>query len=266
MFTLNHYIWLVICVIFIVASSILIKKFNPSFNLIFNIACMGCILSEFIKVFSVIEFDYIGEDLVPFIRNQHLPLHLCSIQIIFIFLVRFMSPNSKIRSTLLGFMYPTMIIGASLALLMPSIFSNSVPVSKAFISPHAYQFFLYHSMLVILGIYIMGSKEFNIKPKHYLSTISILSAFGFVSLYLNSIFAYMTYDYDTNTFDLLYTPDFFFTAKSPLAFLHFTEKWHWYLYMVVIVLIACSVIALFYLPIFIKAIKEKKKNKQLSLN
>ena len=259
MFTTNHFIWLAISVILIVVSTILIKKFKPSFKLIFTIACIACALSETIKMFSVIEFDYIGQELVPYIRNQHLPLHLCSIQIAFIVAVRFMNPNSKVRTALLGFMYPTFIIGASLALLMPSIFSNSVPVEEAFIRPLAYQFFLYHSLLIILGIYIMTSKEFNIHPKHYLTTIMILGLLALSSLYLNSIFGHMTYDLATDTFDLLYNPNFFFTAKSPLPGLIFTKPWHWYLYLLVIIFIAFFTIALFYLPIFIRYFKSKKQ-------
>lgn len=262
MFTLNHYIWLAICIISIVVFTILIKKLKPSFNLIFTIAVILCVLSEATKMFSVIKFDYIGEDLVPYIQNQHLPLHLCSIQIIFIVVVRFMNPNNKIRSGLLGFMFPTFIIGASLALLIPTIFESSVPVEKAFIHPLAYQYFLYHAMLITLGIYIITEKEFNIQPKHYLTTMMILGLFGLMSLYLNSIFAHMTYDVEKEVFDLLYSPNFFFTAISPIPGIRITEPWHWYLYILIIVIIAFSSIAIFYIPIFIRYFKNKKSKTQ----
>ena len=46
------------------------------------------------------------------------------IQIFFIFYVRF-SESERRRETALAFMYPTCIIGASLALLLPSIFTSS---------------------------------------------------------------------------------------------------------------------------------------------
>lgn len=260
MYTTNHFIWLAICIISIVLFTFLIKKFKPSFNLIFTIAVILCALSETTKMFSVIKFDYIGQDLVPYIQNQHLPLHLCSIQIVFIVIVRFMNPNNKIRSALLGFMYPTFIIGASLALLIPTIFESSVPIEKAFFHPLAYQYFLYHAMLVTLGIYIMTSNKFNIQPKHYLTTMMILGLLGLMSLYLNSVFAHMTYDIEKEVFDLLYSPNFFFTAISPIPGIHITERWHWYLYIIAIVFIAFASISLFYIPIFIKYSKNKKTN------
>ena len=43
----------------------------------------------------------------------------------------------------------TALIGAALALAMPSIFSSTIEVSQAFTHPLAYQFFLYHSTVVV---------------------------------------------------------------------------------------------------------------------
>ena len=77
------------------------------------------------------------------------------------------------RENILAFMYPTCIIGAFMALMMPSIFTTSIPVEKAFISPISYQFFIYHSMLIALGIIIVKSKEidWNIKHLRYSDTL-----------------------------------------------------------------------------------------------
>src|SRR5699024_2509932 len=98
------------------------------------------------------------------------------------------------RTTVLAFMYPTALIGAALALAMPSIFSTSIEVSQAFTHPLAYQFFLYHSMLVVLGAYIPLCGEVELRPTHYFSTLGILGAMAMASLYLNSMFAAATYE------------------------------------------------------------------------
>ena len=44
-------------------------------------------------------------------------------------------------------------------------------------------------MLVVLGLYIPLSREVELRPRHYLSTMAIVVAAGFVSFYLNSAFA-----------------------------------------------------------------------------
>ena len=262
MFTQNHFIFLGITLAFMGLAFGLIYGLKPKFKTIFIVACVLCVVSELTKTLSVMEFDWVplvkgGKiieeqyELVPFIRTQHLPLHLCSIQILFIFLVTFMKPDNKKRDLFLGYMYPTFIIGASLALLMPGTLS--------FTNPQSWQYFLYHGMLVVLGIYIITSKEVNIRPKHYLTTLALLFSLAFASLYLNSIFAHYTYDQASNTFDLQYIPTFFYTMRSPVAFLFtFKEEWHWYLYLVVIVLLAFILIGLLYLPVFIKWFKQRK--------
>ena len=47
-------------------------------------------------------------------------------------------------------MYPSCLAGAMLALLMPSIVPGSVAVEDMFRAPLAYQYFLYHSALIVL--------------------------------------------------------------------------------------------------------------------
>ncbi len=82
MFTLEHYIFLTLTIILTIVAIFLIFKFKPSFNLIFTIACILCIISETAKTFSSIEFDwvnhynketgdFIAKELVPFIKMEH---------------------------------------------------------------------------------------------------------------------------------------------------------------------------------------------------
>ena len=245
----KHIIFLLITLILMGIAFGLIYGLKPSFKTVFTVACVLCVISEVTKTLSCMEFDWIetynasGEvttkELVPFISMAHVPLHLCSIQILFIFLVRFLKPSNA-RTVLVAFMFPTFIIGAALALALPSDLS--------FANPQSYQYFFYHGMLIVLGVYIMTQKEIIIQPKHYFTTLAILGALAFASIYTNSMLAHYDYDIVTGDFDLQYITKFFFIMQSPLPSVFvFTEKWHWYLYIVVIVLIAFIFIALFFL-------------------
>lgn len=263
MFTLNHFIWLFICFLVGGTAVVCLKKYKPSLRTVLTIACIGCIVSEVIKTFSVLKMvpSTDGSSMHLVLEMQHLPLHLCSIQIIFIFTARF-AHNKKMVETLLAFMYPTCTLGALFALALPSIFSSSVDVSQAFTHPLAYQFFLFHTMLVVLGSYIAWSGEVDIRPRHYLSTLGILSGLAFLSLYLNSIFADMTY-VNGELVSVDYSPNFFFTQDTPIG-IELYEKWQWYLYICIIVALAVVLIGLFYLPFFIKTKKIKDPKNKIS--
>ena len=247
---MEHPIFLILTFILMGGAFGLIYGLKPSFKTVFTVACICCVISEVVKTFSCMKFTEIDGQIIPYISMAHVPLHLCSIQILFIFLVRFMKNDSRAKSVLVAFMFPTFIIGAALALAIPGDIS--------FTNPQSYQFFLYHGMLIVLGIYIMTQKEIKILPKHYFSTLAILSGLAFMSIYTNSILGH--YSFENGKVVLKDITNFFFVIKSPLpSVIPFTEKWHWYLYIICIVLIAFISIALLYLPIFIKALKEKRK-------
>lgn len=259
MFSTYHFIWCFICLCLIIGCLILLHKYKPELNKVLNIACICCIASELIKTLSVIKIvpSSDGTAFFPYIEMQHMPLHLCSLQILVIFYVRF-TKNTKMRQIFLGFMYPTCTLGAFFAMLLPSIFSsNSVVPSEAFIRPLAYQYFLYHSMLIILGLYIATCKEAELKWKNYFSTVAILFVIAFISLYLNSALATPTY-INEQLVSVDYIPNFFFTYLAPID-IDFTKIGHWYIYISVIVALAILLIGAFYLPFYIKERRIKKK-------
>ena len=247
MFSIYHIIWLAICVAVMIAAIIYLKKQRPQLKDVLTVACIVSIASELIKVFSTIQMvpSSDGTMMYPYLEVQHLPLHLCSLQILVIFYVRF-SSNDKLRDKLLAFMYPTCTIGAVLALMMTSIFNATIEVTQAFTHPLAYQYFLFHTMLLLLGIHIPMSGEVKLDWKHYRSTMAILAVLGFLSIYINSLLAKATYVSGVLQ-SVDYTPNFFFTYKFPIGIV-FTEIWHWYIYIAVIAVAAVAVIGLMYLP------------------
>lgn len=248
-----HFVYLGGTLLIMGIALFLIFKFKPSFKLVFTIASILSIISEVVKTFSSIEFYALGgvegAELIPYISMGHFPLHLCAIQVFLIIIVWLLKPECKIRTTLLGFMFPTMILGATLALILPG--------EMTIANPRTYQYFLFHGMLVVLGIYIMTNKEINLKPIHSLTSLGLLGIFGLVSIYANSLFASFSYQNGEKTLEDM--TNLFFTMRSPVGFLpKFTEPYHWWIYISCVLLIAVIAIGLFYLPVFIRALKKQK--------
>ena len=247
MFSIQHIIWLAICIVGIVLVSRWLLAKHVPLEKFLNVACVLAALSEIIKIFANIQMvpSADGSAMHMFMEWRHLPFHLCSIQIFLIFYVRF-AESKRNREAILAFMYPTCIVGAIAALALPSIFTNGITPQQAFTHPIGYQFFIYHSMLVILGIYIACSGEVDLQFKHLWSTLAIFYAVGLASLYVNSAFAYPTYS-GTTLLSVENTPNFFFTFRTPIN-LALTEIWQWYVYIAILAVVAFLVITAFFLP------------------
>lgn len=257
MFSIQHFIWIGISCILIIGSCICIIKYQPRFNSFFNIICVLAIVSEVVKVLSMMEIvQLVDGSYAPYLELNHLPFHLCSIQIIFIFLVRF-TKNQKLRNICLGFMYPTCIVGAIFAIALPSIYSGNITPNDSFIHPIIYQTFLYHSMLIITGFYIIKSKEIKLESKYYITTMAILFGLSFMSFYLNSLFASVVYTNEV-IYSVGHVTNFFFTYIPVLSSIVLDCKWKWLLYILVLFVLAIVLIAIMYIPIFIR--NKKRKN------
>ena len=143
--------------------------------------------------------------------------------------------NRKMRENLLSFMYPSCLLGALSALAMPSIFSTSITVDQAFTHPMAYQFFIFHSMLIALGIMIAMSGEIRWQWKHWFQCLIIITLAGFISLYVNSIFASPTY-LNGQLQHVDFWPNFFFTYNNPLG-IKVTTITQWYIYLLILAVV-----------------------------
>ena len=248
MFSPQHLIWLAICVVAIIFVLRALFARKLPLEQVLSVSCVLAVVSELVKLLTYIQMvpTADGSAMHMFIEWRHLPFHLCSIQIFLIFYARF-AESAKRRETILAFMYPTCVFGAFLALALPSIFTNGIEPAQAFTHPVAYQFFVYHSMLVVLGVYIARCGEVKINfSRHLRSSLAIMLAFGMMSVYANSALAYVTYT-GTQLLSVENTPNFFFTYRTPIGLL-LTEKWQWYVYIAIISALAVLVFTLFYLP------------------
>ncbi len=261
MFSIQHIIWMAICIILVVYISLRLRKTKPELRKVLSVMCIVCCISEFIKVFSSIHIvpSLDGTMYYPYMELSQLPLNLCSMQIILIFYVRF-AKDSKIRDAILAFMYPTCLGGAFFAILIPSVLTVSIAPELAFLRPIGYQYFLFHTGLAVLGIYIPMCHEVKLEGKHYFMSMGILLGIAFISLYINSIFAAPVYE-NGELIAVEYTTNFILTYQTPIG-LNLTEIWQWYLYLVIIVSIAFVGMGCLYMPYLRRDYFHKEKIKR----
>ena len=256
-FSVQHIIWVAISAMITAAGLFVMKKRKPSLKDVLSAGCAVCVLSEVVKILSCIEMvpSSDGMTIYPYLQLQHLPLHLCSIQLFAIFYCRFAkgsAAESRVKQFLLAFMYPTCVLGSVFAIALPSIFSTTITINQAFTHPVAYQTFLFHSFLLVLGLYIPMSGEVRFSKTTYRNTMAGLVALTFLEIYLNSIFASPTY-VNGKLVSVDYTTNFFFLYRTPVG-MALETKTAWLFYLLILTALAFLLVGLMYLPLRKKAI------------
>ena len=257
MFSAEHLIWIGISVALIVGgySACLVKK--PSIDNMLKV-CLGVgIVSEVVKVLCVMNILPMVEPVIqpgesgaqlaytatgafsPYLEMAHLPLELCSLMIAFIAIALFLK-NEIWRTRLLSLMYITGVIGGTLGILLAYVTADYTTVSEYFASPRVWQHFLYHAMVVTLGLYLGFSGQHKVSLRHWKYTMGALAVMDFQTLYLNSIFSQPVYD-SGKPVGLVYRANFFSSYVNPLG-LVLSQKWQWLLYLVIRLAIAAVVV------------------------
>jgi uncharacterized membrane protein YwaF len=258
----NHFVFLGICIIIIVTSLILLKKYKVSFNTVLNIMLGVAIISELIKIseYIVPYTDEVGKVIGVYFNKQGLPFHLCSIQIIFLFLVK-ISKEGSFKNKLLAFQYPTAFLGALLALLLATI-------TIEFDRPLAWQYFLYHACLLVYGLYIPISKVVKIDAKMFINTCVCLIGLFIVSIYINGLIAVPSQDVINSAGDVIGQTEgmhvwFFYSTKPPIENLPILNLDNgWFVYIISILAIGIISVTLVHIPFLIKDYKEYKQSKK----
>ncbi|MBO4693362.1 MAG: YwaF family protein [Clostridia bacterium] len=270
MFSFEHILWIIISFVFVALIIFFYGRKKPSFEKVLNCAIIGCIASEILKLISYIKLvpSAGGEMATPYLPLSQLPLHMCSLQIVLIIYVRY-AKNKDRRDYVLAFMYPTTIVGAISAMILPRIFRTDVTPDKAFLTPVTYQFFFYHVLLIALGVIIVRSGEINWQKRHLKAALIIFFVMSFASFYLNSVFAVPTY-VDGKLVSVDFSTNFFYSYQNPLG-ITFTAIWQWYLYVMGMYILAVSIIVLFIYPLIFAQAKRVtvlpgKKVKQCKTN
>lgn len=257
MFGLNHFALIACSLLLIVLCTLYIKKKKVPFEKVLTAACAICVLSELTKMLTMLETvpSADGSKMYLYLDVKNLPLHLCSIQIVVIFIIR-LTKDDKLREILLAFMYPVGILSGLLALALPT-FISGMTAFEVFTSPRVYQYFIYHSMLIALGINIALSGSVRFRVKHIFSSFGILGMLGFFSLYFNSMFADPVYQ-NGELISVEYMPNYFFTQAIPIN-IPLSDKGHWFLWWGFSLSLSLVLFALCFLPLIHR---DKKSYKQ----
>ena len=239
MFTYTHFIWIAISVLIILTLLFLTKRLNVSHKNVLTIMCIISALSEITKIScNMVDGISGGKVLSP----GSLPFHLCSIQIFFIFGLRFFIKNENVKKVLYNFMVPTSLIGASMSLLIPT-------VGTSFLNVQVYQYFIYHAFLIFYGIYLIREHLAELSLKVLFVNYGLLLMFVLFDLWVNSFLSF-------------WGANFMYLTRPPMENLPILNLNHgWYVYIINLLTVGTVLMVMFHLPfIIINCKKKPRKN------
>ena len=235
-FGTKHLILVAICAAAIVLGYLVTRKWDlerlPKY--MFTIG----VISELIKVFYyIIANEAVYGGILP---KTDLPFHLCSIQILFVAIARFIN-SQKIKELLLSFMIPSCLFGGIAAILIATTSSlNGMPILSL-------QYFGYHSAIVIFALVLLTSGVLQLTIRHYVNCLKFLVGLMLFAIYINSIL----YDGNPNI-------NFMYVASPPQAGLPWlNEDQGWLVYMLRYSSLVVGCVTLCYIKPIYKAIRTR---------
>lgn len=259
MFSQGHLLWISICFVLIVVNLIFNSKLKISTRKMLTICLIVGVGSEILKfVTSMQIIPMVRPDIVvsgnsgtlnyiptgqysPYLEVSHLPFELCSLMNVFI-AIALLLKDEKRREKLLTFMYISGLIGGTLGIVLAYVTGDCHCFADYFTSIRVWQFFLYHAMIVTLGIYLGFIRKNQISIKSLITVLAILICLDVPTFYINSIFSEPVY-VDEKPIGLLYRANFFSSYVNPLG-LALPHKWQWLLYLVIRAAIAVLLISI----------------------
>ena len=251
MFTGLHFAWLAICIVIIGGLLLwsLLQKWK--YKTALYVAAGYSVASELLKVFSRIKeysnLKWAGGS-GGFIDVSALPLHLCSILIFVIFILLF-TKNEKLKSALISFYVPVALVGGLCALLIPND-------GVSFTSVKVWQGFIYHSCIVWFSLYLLITKQVDLKLRAYVRNLIILLSLVIIMIWVNG--ALQIYSRDGYN-DINY----FFLVHPPIDGLPILNLKHGYFaYLATIIAIGLIAVTAVHIGPVIKQLKERYKKKE----
>ena len=269
MFSTAHIMFILLSAVLIAVGVLLIRRMRPSMDRLIRVCFVLGLISEAVKLFCVIEILPVVEPVIengvlvyrqtgafaPYLEAEHLPLELCSLQILFMLLYLIVRRRS-FREKLLAVMYGTALIGGVIAILLASIAPEFETAAAFFSAPRAWQFFLYHAMVVTLGIAIGMDREYRLRFRDIRWTILGVLCLDWIIYYVNSMMSVPYYQGD-NLMGVGYAVNYFSSYNNPLGIV-MPDKTVYLLYLLIRLVLALALIALIYVPFALRDRKERK--------
>lgn len=235
MFTLPHIIWLLVLAVAIAAALVLTKKFNVSHLLVQRTVFIILVVLKVVHLSLSMKALPDGSMVI---NQTQLSFHLCSIMIYANILINVVK-NEKFVKVVKSFMVPCMLIGAAMALLIPT---EGVDIG----TPRVWQYMLIHAALVFYGLYLGIIERVDMSFKAYLNNLKLLLAVVMLAFLMNSVLE----QYNTN---------FLFLRNPPMDNLPILNLNNgWYVYFITLAFIACLLLFLVHLPFIIHNAKKSK--------
>ena len=229
MFTTKHFIWIGICILFILIMNHYAKKEDFTLQNACYFFMFICLLSETSKMMS---------DMIPSVHGgmhlnpQSLPFHICSILLFIAAYITF-GKDGPLKQKMINFFAVVGTCGGIAAILIPTY-------GVEFNVANVYQCFMYHATLTWFSLYLIRFKHANLGMQAFKNNLVVLFALLVFNLYMNSILAV----YDTN---------FMFIVRPPLEGLPFLNLNHgYYIYLFRVIMLGVIGLSLFHLPFIVK--------------
>lgn len=263
MFSNGHCIFILISIVLIAAGLVICCRLKPSVDRLLRIALIAALALEVFKTLYVMEIVPVVEPFVEngvfgyreiggftaFLEAEHFPYELCSLQIVFMFfaiMVRSDTWKHRIYATIYG----TALIGGTIALLLSSIAPDYDSTAAFLSSPRAWEFFLYHSLIIIVALYIGMSRECRLRFTDFVWMIITVTVLDIASFYINSLCSVPVY-YGGHLVGVEYAVNYFSSYNDPLG-IPMPEKWQHLAYLGVRVAVGIVLIPLVYSPFLLR--------------
>ncbi len=269
MFGTGHVIFIIISAVLIVCGTYVCSKKKPPVEKLLKVCLCAAVVMEALKLLISLEIVPVVEPYMDggvfayretggysaYLKAEHLPLELCSLQMLFMFLA-IVIKDEVWKKRVYSVIYGTALIGGTMAILLSSIAPEYDSAYDFLTSLRAWEFFIYHSMIVVVAIYIGISRECDIHFPDCKWMIIAVAALDYCSFYLNSILSVPAYQND-RLVGLEYAVNFFSSYNNPLGIV-VTEKWQYLIYLMIRICAAVALIMLVYLPLYIRDRREAR--------
>ncbi len=267
MFSQGHLIFIGISAFAVVCILAVCLRFRAKLGKLFSVCLPLGVLSEVIKIFSAAEivplvnpaivqeeggaalrFLPAGE-YTPYLAKEHLPLELCSLYLAFM-LLALVIKDEKWKKRLYAVMFASGTIGGLMGIALSSIAGDFTSTASFLTSVRAWQFFLYHSMITAVSLYLGFCRESGLVFSDWKKALLGLAVLDIPTFYLNSVLSSEIYQ-NGRVAGVTHRINFFSSYVNPFGLI-LTEKWQWIAYLAARAAAAAAIVALLYLILSIK--------------
>ena len=268
MYSTGHIIFIIISFLMITLGVFICKKNKWSTDDVIKACFFIALTCEIVKIFSVIKILPMVQPVIengeivyketgeyhPFIQTIHLPFELCSLQILFMPLYLAIK-NKKWKRRIYSLIYGTALLGGILATFVSSIAGDYATTKEFLLSLRAWEFYIYHSMLMVIAILIATDKTYKLRFSDAKWTCIIVFLLDIIAFYINSMLSTPVYR-NGELIGLSNSVNFFSSYSHPLG-IEFRNKGQYLLYLLSRYAFVATFIIIIYLP-FLKKTKENE--------